>query len=147
MHASLVLLSVRSKILLGRNFSIEFVDSQGSRLTGIDSGFGLRVEANLRHRAQEMDGKLEGQSTKVVVGGQANFVSLFIQNLAGRDMSLMMREVSSKLRAKTASFTVYPFALHLSQHIVSSTAGSPLAVAVQMHDQQAKVQIFYPYDF
>jgi hypothetical protein len=126
-------------VVFVRNFTVEFIDYHGSRLAGMNSDFGLQVAPLVLHRAEEMGTKYYHVMEQELTGGQAAFSSFTIKNLAGRDLLLSFKEPSSKLRVYTHRFSIYPFALELSQPVTSSVAGNPMALALEMHDSHSSV--------
>ena len=136
---------------LSSNFTVEFVDSNQARLDGITSEFGIMVGASIIFGAAKVGNangpvifELGRESTpKLVTGAATTFVSLTVQNLAGRLMSLRFQELSSSLQAQTNTFTIYPFALKLvSEPPVASIAGQSIPISVEMHDSRGQVLIF-----
>ena len=135
---------------LSSNFTVEFVDSNQARLDGITSEFGIMVGTSIIFGAAKVGNangpvifELGRESTpKLVTGAATTFVSLTVQNLAGRLMSLRFQELSSSLQAQTHTFTIYPFALKLvSEPPVASIAGQSIPISVEMHDSRGQVLI------
>ena len=127
-------------MLFGSNFMAEFVDYHGVRLGGIESAFGLRVIPSVFHRAREMGSQhRSGFATRGVNGGQVAFSSLALKGLAGRNIFLSFKEVTSNLQVSTSKFSIYPFALSLAQPVLSSTVAAPVSLALELHDHQAQV--------
>ena len=124
----------------GSNFTAEFVDYSGVRLGGIDSVFGLRVVPSVFQRAREIARKHQsGFAARGVDGGQVSFSSLALKSLAGRDISLSFKEVSSKLQVYTLRFSIFPFAWKLAKPVANSTAGDPISLDLELHDHEAQV--------
>jgi hypothetical protein len=129
-----------SLVFFGSNFMAEFVDYHGVRLGGIESAFGLRVIPSVFHRAREMGSQhRSGFAARGVNGGQVAFSSLALKGLAGRNILLRFKEVTSNLQVSTSRFSIYPFALSLAQPVPSATAGAPVSLALELHDHQAQV--------
>jgi hypothetical protein len=129
-------------LVLCRNFTIEFIDYQGVRLSGVGRNFGLGVSPAVLHRAAEVRGKLVGERVAVEVnGGQSTFASLSVRNLAGQKMSLRFEESASGLKVQTDSFAIYPFALNLYAPVESSVAGQPIPLDIQMLDDNGQVRV------
>ena len=112
------------------NFSVLFTDFSGNVLAQVGAEFGLQAHAHLSQRGILLAEKLSGHTISGVGVGVATFTDLSIYEHAGRDISIIFSDRTSKISTQSARFDVYPRSIYFDGTLGPAVTGGPIQTGV-----------------